>query len=81
MSRSRAGRMGLCVISCLLTVPLTTLSAQESSPVSPLDAWIEKSFPGYLDFYFELHQNPEVSFEEKETAALWHSAGAKRVMR
>ncbi len=79
MSRSRAGRMGLCVISCLLTVPLTTLSAQESSPVSPLDAWIEKSFPGYLDFYFELHQNPEVSFEEKETAALlaqrWSKAG------
>ncbi len=41
--------------------------------------WFEKAFPSLLETYHWLHEHPEVSFQEKETAALvaqtWREQG------
>jgi hippurate hydrolase len=46
---------------------------------SKTSSWIDEQLPALLETYRYLHENPEVSFEEKETAAfiaqLWRDSG------
>jgi hippurate hydrolase len=43
------------------------------------DDWIQRELPQLIEFYVDLHRTPEVSFEERETAAKiassWRTAG------
>lgn len=44
-----------------------------------IQAWVEENLPGVMEDYVHLHQHPEVSFEESETAKYvgkkWREAG------
>lgn len=52
--------------------------AQDQAPMDPGD-WAKKNLPPLVDLYRELHANPELSYQEKQTAAklaeLWKSEG------
>ncbi|HBE68729.1 MAG TPA: amidohydrolase [Planctomycetaceae bacterium] len=63
--------------TCLFFLaPLTAIGQVKSAAI---DKWIEAHIDGVVDDYIHLHQNPEVSFQEKETAAYmaaaWREAG------
>ena len=76
--------LGLCsvVLSCGLTA-----SGQESKPTaSPnsqstewIKSWIDANLPALVEDYWWLHENPELSYQEVETAkyvaAAWKKAG------
>ena len=59
----------------VLVAALTTLSAMgqaqagKSSPVSPVSKEIEAAYPDAHALYLDLHQNPELSSHEVQTAA------------
>ncbi len=74
------------VSRCQLSVLALCVALTGSSPIGvaraqgqDVDAWIAKRLPEFVDFYIELHRNPEVSFEERETAdrmaATWKRSG------
>ncbi|MFM7129854.1 MAG: amidohydrolase, partial [bacterium] len=46
------------------------LASFSQALVSAEDAWLTQKTPGFLAFYKDLHQNPELSLEEKRTSAL-----------
>lgn len=54
-------------------------SAGRASDSAAIQAWVEENLPGVMEDYVHLHQHPEVSFEESETAkyvgAKWREAG------
>ncbi len=61
------------VSRCQLSVLALCVALTGSSPIGvaraqgqDVDAWIAKRLPEFVDFYIELHRNPEVSFEERE---------------
>lgn len=62
-----------CIITVGVVLCATTSSAQ------PPDMWIDKNLDSLSDLYVYLHTHPELSFQEKETAARiadeWQSAG------
>lgn len=58
------------------TIGIVTVRADK--PVTT-DDWIDSEFPQLLELYHWLHQNPELSFQEQQTAAkiaeLWRADG------
>ncbi len=60
----------------LLQASAASLSAVEPGEVK---AWVSDNLPGVMEDYVYLHQNPEVSFEEEQTAQYvggkWREAG------
>lgn len=63
---------------CLLLFVLAAGPVQSQS-IEERESWFEKALPSLLDTYRWLHENPEVSYQEKETAALmaqtWREQG------
>ncbi|MEZ9820467.1 M20 family metallopeptidase [Shewanella sp. 10N.286.45.A1] len=49
---------------CALTAPLSAIAA-----VTSLDSSVERSMPKLEELYLHLHQNPELSYQEKATSA------------
>ncbi|MEZ9199030.1 M20 family metallopeptidase [Shewanella sp. 10N.286.54.B9] len=49
---------------CALTAPLSAIAA-----VTSLDSSVERSMPKLEELYLHLHQNPELSYQEKDTSA------------
>lgn len=49
---------------CALTAPLTAIAA-----VTSLDRSVESAMPKLEELYLHLHQNPELSYQEKATSA------------
>jgi hippurate hydrolase len=60
----------------VMLIGISTVRADK--PVAAED-WIDAEYPKLLELYHWLHQNPELSFQEKETAAklaeLWRADG------
>ncbi|TWT31118.1 N-acetyldiaminopimelate deacetylase [Posidoniimonas corsicana] len=54
-------------------------AAAESSSAAQIDGWLDANLPGVVRLYKELHQSPELSYEEEQTAARlakeWRAAG------
>jgi hippurate hydrolase len=67
--------MGWCVCCSSLGIP----ASPEPIPVEVLKAWVENRTPSLVERYQHLHAHPEVSFQERETAAYlarhWQAAG------
>ena len=61
-----------------LVVLIGIATAQADKPGAPVE-WIEQEYPKLLETYHWLHQNPELSFQEVQTAAkiaeLWRADG------
>ncbi len=55
-------RIAALVLPCLLLFPALSRAADVRS-------WAEQQLDGLMPLYEHLHQNPEVSFEEQQTAA------------
>jgi amidohydrolase len=54
------------VVSCCLALLLGSLLAAQQT--SPKTAWLDAQMPSLTNLYRHLHQNPELSFREVETA-------------
>src|SRR5688572_8883412 len=63
MRQSRATRL-----ACLIGGALMTLSSPVEA-AGDVDARIDAAMPGLLEIYRDLHANPELSFQEVQTAA------------
>jgi hippurate hydrolase len=69
---------GRTALGCALALAaaLSTARARADDPVKP---WVEANLPRLLEFYWELHQAPELSLHEEQTArrlaAQWREAG------
>ncbi len=61
-----------------LTAFIGVLPAEGDKP-DEIAAWIDSQLPNLLETYHWLHQNPEFSFQEEQTAAkiagLWEADG------
>jgi len=56
----------LCALSCVFTGEKNT-RAEDSSSVDTV--WVDAELPKVVDVYRDFHAHPELSYEEKETAA------------
>lgn len=65
-------------VSALLFLWLAATASSGDSP-SVTSTWIDRQLPALLETYRWLHEHPEISFEEQETAAfiaqLWRDTG------
>ena len=63
----------------VLLMALIGVSRTQGDKPTETAAWIDSEFPKLLETYLGLHQNPEVSFQEEQTAAkiaeLWEADG------
>jgi amidohydrolase len=63
----------------LSVAPVHIAVGQESSSVSDPGDWAKKNLQSLVELYRELHANPELSYQEKQTAAriaeLWKAEG------
>jgi hippurate hydrolase len=55
-----------CYLCCINSV---TSSAQQAETSKKINSYINNSYDGLFDLYKQLHTNPELSFQEKNTAA------------
>lgn len=66
-----------CFAVCL-TLWLATTTARCETPIQ-MATWMDSQLANLMETYFWLHQNPEVSFQEEQTAAqianLWEADG------
>jgi len=66
--------MRILLLSAALLTAVPDVRASEA-----VDAWTEANFDSLVKLYIHLHMNPEISFQEKETAARlaeeWRAAG------
>ncbi len=53
----------------LIIGKLCCISASQGAAIQPLGKWLDENVAHYADLYKELHATPELSFEEKKTAA------------
>jgi amidohydrolase len=56
--------IGLCGAVGALLVPLAW-----AAPPKDVAEWVDRQLPGLIQLYHQLHQAPELSFQEKETSA------------
>ncbi len=60
-------RLGLTAVVVLVTISNLTFGQAVDS--DELASWVRKQMPELMKVYIHLHSHPEVSFEEKQTAA------------
>ena len=67
------------LIGLILAFVALPASADRPSATNGVGEWTKTNFPGLLETYRWLHSHPEVSFQEKETAAFvaqaWRDSG------
>lgn len=79
-TRWQAGLRNLPAMAAffMLIAPLGSVEAQEPEN-SDAGAWAKKNLPPLVELYRELHANPELSYQEKQTAAklaaIWKAEG------
>ena len=60
-------------INCLIILGAAFLAilgpSAVADPPGSTSNWLDDHLPALVEFYQQLHQEPELSFEEKETAA------------
>ncbi|QHT67172.1 amidohydrolase [Rhodocytophaga rosea] len=62
--------MGKLLTTCfIILLTLTIVSAQPSSLTQDIAAYTDQSYQALFDLYKDLHAHPEISFQEKNTAA------------
>ncbi|MCC5943757.1 MAG: amidohydrolase, partial [Bernardetiaceae bacterium] len=61
--------MKILLILVFMLMGITLTRAQRSSTNEDLEAFIQERYPQWEKRYKDLHQNPELSLQEKETAA------------
>ncbi len=71
--------VGLLLGLVLGFIPTAPMLFATEPPIQSIEKWLEENAARLVEHYRHLHLHPEVSFEEKETAAylakLWRSAG------
>ena len=62
-----------------LLIAMIGISTARGDKPAATEAWIDAEFPGLVELYHWFHQNPELSFQEEQTAAklaeLWRADG------
>ena len=53
----------------MITLVAACVALGPTDPSNPIDKILAEDLPYLLDFYKHMHQNPEISLEEKETSA------------
>ncbi|TWT85269.1 N-acetyldiaminopimelate deacetylase [Posidoniimonas polymericola] len=70
---------GLAAALLLTALPFAANAAAPSAPGVAIDAWLDDNLAGVVELYKELHQTPELSYEEEATgnrlAKQWRAAG------
>lgn len=57
------------MLRCVLAVLALSMALVPARvPAAELPAWVNEKLPGLVAFYRELHQHPELSFKEEQTA-------------
>lgn len=66
----RQASIRLTVLCCAVLLALPLAAQQKPAPAPKLDDLVEQELASLVGVYKHLHQNPELSAQEKETAAL-----------
>lgn len=74
----RVGRLLVYALAIAAALPAGSAQADDNAE-DPVKPWVEANLPRLLEFYQELHQAPELSLQEEQTARRlaeqWRAAG------